>query len=102
VNLPSHQSADPRLSHAEQFGRLPLCEAATFDQLAKTDHEVSPHSQILGFGVRKPEVTENIAGRTLDAHEVISPFAYSEFVLIRRTAAARFRSRVAVFFASVF
>jgi hypothetical protein len=68
LNLASHEITDARLCHAEQLGRLRLSKTALFDQLAQTDHEVRAHAEVLGFVVREPEVTKNVARRASNSH----------------------------------
>src|SRR2546422_11776231 len=80
LNFPPHEIADARLCHAEQLSRLCLSETAILDQLAETDHEVGANAQVLGFVVRKPEVTKNVARRAANSHS-------HSFSSLRTTAA---------------
>jgi hypothetical protein len=68
LNLASHEIADARLGHAEQLGRLRLSQTALLDQFTQTDHEVGANAEVLGFVVREPEVTKNVAGRAANSH----------------------------------
>jgi len=68
LNLASHEVADARLGHAEQLSRPRLSQTALLDQFAQTDHEVGANAEVLGFVVREPEVTKNVAGRATNSH----------------------------------
>lgn len=58
-----YEIAYARLRDAEQRGRGCLCQTSIFDDLSKTNHEVSANSQVLRLLLRETQVLEHIARR---------------------------------------
>lgn len=62
--LAPHERGDVRLLDAEDFTRLSLCKPALFNQAV--DAQCQMRLELLTFGVRKPEVGENVAAALSD------------------------------------
>lgn len=62
IDLPSHEVADPWLSHSEELRGGDLCEPLGLDQLGQLNHEIGSDLEVLCLVFAKSEITEYISG----------------------------------------
>jgi hypothetical protein len=67
--LRSHEVADARLGHTEQFGALSLLQPARRDDPLPLGHELRANPEMVGLVCREPEITEHIFASTMPASQ---------------------------------
>jgi hypothetical protein len=62
VDLPSHEIADPWLSHSKELSGGGLCKLLDLDQLRQLNHEIGSDLEVLCLVFTESEITEYISG----------------------------------------